>query len=56
MLKLYDLFIKKDIVLLEINPLTEGADGKVYCKYISLISQKKRIYLMNRYGLQNKCR
>lgn len=31
MLKLYDLFIKKDIVLLEINPLTEGADGKIYC-------------------------
>ncbi|CAF1249189.1 unnamed protein product [Didymodactylos carnosus] len=31
MLKLYDLFMKKDIVLLEINPLTEGADGKIYC-------------------------
>lgn len=31
MLKLYDLFIKKDIVMLEINPLTEAADGKIYC-------------------------
>ncbi|CAF1116656.1 unnamed protein product [Didymodactylos carnosus] len=31
LLKLYDLFMKKDIVLLEINPLTEGADGKIYC-------------------------
>ncbi|CAF1086427.1 unnamed protein product [Rotaria sordida] len=31
MMKLYNLFITKDIVLLEINPLTEGADGKIYC-------------------------
>ncbi|CAF1517831.1 unnamed protein product [Rotaria sordida] len=31
MLKLYNLFITHDIVLLEINPLTEAADGKVYC-------------------------
>jgi len=36
MIKLYDLFVKKDIVLLEINPLTEGADGKVYCKLTSI--------------------
>jgi succinyl-CoA synthetase beta subunit len=36
MIKLYHLFMKKDIVLLEINPLTEAADGKVYCKLISL--------------------
>jgi succinyl-CoA synthetase beta subunit len=33
MIKLYNLFITKDIVLLEINPLTEGADGKIYCSY-----------------------
>ncbi len=31
-MKLYNLFITKDIVLLEINPLTEAADGKVYCR------------------------
>ncbi|CAF0798664.1 unnamed protein product [Rotaria sp. Silwood1] len=31
MMKLYNLFITKDIVLLEINPLTEGSDGKIYC-------------------------
>ncbi|UJR15572.1 hypothetical protein I4U23_002510 [Adineta vaga] len=31
MMKLYKLFIEKDIILLEINPLTEGADGKIYC-------------------------
>ncbi|CAF4838503.1 unnamed protein product [Rotaria magnacalcarata] len=31
MMKLYDLFMKKDIILLEINPLTEAADGKIYC-------------------------
>ncbi|CAF1058071.1 unnamed protein product [Adineta steineri] len=31
MMKLYNLFVTKDIVLLEINPLTEGADGKIYC-------------------------
>jgi succinyl-CoA synthetase beta subunit len=31
----------KDIILLEINPLTEAADGKVYCKLISLL---KRIF------------
>ncbi|CAF3584624.1 unnamed protein product [Rotaria socialis] len=31
MMKLYDLFMKKDIVLLEVNPLTEAADGKIYC-------------------------
>ncbi|CAF1613508.1 unnamed protein product [Adineta ricciae] len=30
-MKLYKLFITKDIVLLEVNPLTEGADGKIYC-------------------------
>ncbi|CAF4327973.1 unnamed protein product, partial [Rotaria magnacalcarata] len=30
MMKLYDLFMKKDIILLEINPLTEAADGKIY--------------------------
>ncbi|CAF5058737.1 unnamed protein product, partial [Rotaria magnacalcarata] len=30
MMKLYNLFIAKDIVLLEINPLTEAADGKIY--------------------------
>lgn len=45
MLKLYDLFIKKDIVLLEINPLTEGADGKIYCKYIfNWLKKMIRIY------------
>jgi succinyl-CoA synthetase beta subunit len=33
MMKLYKLFIAKDIVLLEINPLTEAADGKIYCLY-----------------------
>ena len=31
MLKLYQIFMEKDGVLLEINPLTEGADGKIYC-------------------------
>ncbi|CAF4419606.1 unnamed protein product, partial [Adineta steineri] len=30
-IKLYNLFMKKDIVLLEINPFTEAADGKIYC-------------------------
>jgi succinyl-CoA synthetase beta subunit len=34
MMKLYQLFVSKDIVLLEINPLTEGADGKIYCTLI----------------------
>jgi succinyl-CoA synthetase beta subunit len=33
MMKLYNLFVTKDIVLLEINPLTEAADGKVYCRF-----------------------
>lgn len=33
MIRLYNLFIEKDIVLLEINPLTEGADGNIYCKF-----------------------
>jgi succinyl-CoA synthetase beta subunit len=32
-MKLYKLFVTKDVVLLEINPLTEGADGKIYCLY-----------------------
>ncbi len=36
MMKLYHLFVTKDIVLLEINPLTEAADGKVYCSYFPL--------------------
>lgn len=31
MVKLYKLFVEKDIVLLEINPFTEGADGNIYC-------------------------
>lgn len=38
MLKLYDLFVSKDIVLLEINPLTEGADGNIYCTSNSTFS------------------
>ncbi|KAI3389193.1 hypothetical protein SNEBB_010301 [Seison nebaliae] len=29
--KLYNIFVKKDCVLLEVNPLAEGNDGKVYC-------------------------
>jgi succinyl-CoA synthetase beta subunit len=44
MMKLYNLFITKDIVLLEINPLTEGADGKIYCSYFNeIFSFKKKI-------------
>jgi len=31
MMKLYQVFKENDGVLLEINPLTEGADGKIYC-------------------------
>jgi succinyl-CoA synthetase beta subunit len=37
MMKLYHLFITKDIVLLEVNPLTVGADGKIYCLYYNKI-------------------
>ena len=37
-MKLYHLFVTKDIVLLEINPLTEGADGKIYCSFDRLPS------------------
>ena len=33
MVKLYKLFVEKDIVLLEINPFTEGADGNIYCMF-----------------------
>jgi succinyl-CoA synthetase beta subunit len=33
MMKLYKVFVSKDIVLLEVNPLTEGADGKIYCAH-----------------------
>ena len=36
MLKLYKLFMERDAVLLEINPLTEGADGKIYCALFRL--------------------
>ncbi|XP_064638134.1 succinate--CoA ligase [ADP-forming] subunit beta, mitochondrial-like [Lineus longissimus] len=31
MMKLYNLFMDKDGTLLEINPMTEGTDGEVYC-------------------------
>jgi succinyl-CoA synthetase beta subunit len=44
MIKLYNLFITKDIVLLEINPLTEAADGKVYCSYF-LIELNVQLFL-----------
>ena len=54
-MKLYKLFITKDIVLLEVNPLTEAADGKIYCKQLpSFIHHKNDVY--SRYGLQDQCR
>ena len=56
MLKLYDLFIKKDIILLEINPLTEAADGKIYCLYFKNDFFAQTNSDLFRYGLQDQCR
>jgi succinyl-CoA synthetase beta subunit len=38
-MKLYNLFMTKDIVLLEINPLTEAADGKIYCRFLFCLNK-----------------
>jgi hypothetical protein len=59
MMKLYKLFMEKDAVLLEINPLTEGADGKIYCSLFRLhpiVLRQQMSSLPSRYGLQDQYR